>query len=165
MGNKIPDEVKKAEGDTLKALCDAYIKENKHLSQSSLGRRIFNRDTGKSLLHQHIHAIRPIPIDSGITYANFFGKSLRDLSPRLADIFDKSHSQPVPAIKDQLLISEPDMVYHHENVKKLQSSTDPIIQEVLSLLESTDRDGKIKALMAVKFALKDHIVVAKNRAK
>lgn len=40
---------------------------------------------------------------------------------------------------------------------------DPQIMEAIRLMENTDDDGRLKALMGIKFALKDHVPAKKGR--
>lgn len=42
------------------------------------------------------------------------------------------------------------------NLARLTPPPDPLITQALALLEATDHDGRVMALTAIKFALKDH---------
>jgi transcriptional regulator with XRE-family HTH domain len=51
------------------------------------------------------------------------------------------------------------------NITPLKPAPDPLISEALALLEGTDHDGRVMALTAIRFALKDHRPPQANRAQ
>lgn len=55
------------------------------VTQAQFARRI-GLGGGASMLSQHCSGNRPISLDAALAYAKGFGVSLRDISPRLADL-------------------------------------------------------------------------------
>lgn len=99
---------------------------------------------GKSLLSQHLSSTRPISLTSARAYAKALGCRVVDISPRLAALLEGHDTA-------------------EWTVKRLPKRQDPRIAKMISIMEATDDEGRIMALAAVKFALKDHKPAKKTR--
>lgn len=80
MGKKIEQAVKDREA---KALSDLF--HERKISNYAEFARDYDVPGGKSMVKQHLDALRPISMDAALAYVNGLNCELRRLSPRLAD--------------------------------------------------------------------------------
>lgn len=112
---------------------------------------------GKSMLSQHLTLTRPISIEAAKAYASFLKCEVREISERIANLLQDSPARP----PQELSAKEPESRY---NVIAPDFS-DSRIKQVVEMMLATDTEGRIKALEAVKWALKDHTVTKKGLAR
>lgn len=100
--------------------------------------RKFKIKGGDAYLYQHIAGRRPLNLDAALAYANGFGVSLEEISPRLSEEVAQANKH----------ISHSEAPYYRE------------IEEVIKLMEQTDDRGRVKALLAVEDTLAVHAAVS-----
>lgn len=141
MGRLVHEKTKKEEAARLAKLLTAARVTNKAAFADA-----HKLPGGKSLLSQHLSSTRPISLASARAYADALDCQVADFSPRLAALLEGS--QPREGAR----------------VKRLPQREDPRIAEVMAIMKATDDEGRIMALAAVKFALKDHKPAKANHA-
>lgn len=151
MGNAVSYETRKDEAENLrKILRSRGIGPDQEKAYA-----VFAREArvpgGKSLLSQHLSCERPISAASGKVYAKALNCQLREISQRLADLIN----EPLAAQQDISGVTY--------NVVRVNFEDDRI-RRVIDLMQSTDAEGRIKCLEAVKWALKDHMPAKKGQA-
>ena len=118
MGKPVDQSTKQAEADALRRLLHAA---------SITSHAQFARDAGitggRSMLHQHLEALKPISLEAGKKYAYKLGIPLSAFSTRLA------------ALMDEPLSGTP------TNVTPLKPSPDPLTAELLGWAQRMSPDG------------------------
>jgi hypothetical protein len=126
MGKPVDQKIKETEATALNALIEAIHP----VSLASFAKNA-GITGGRSMVHQHTHAIKPISIEAAKKYADALGCRIAEFSPRIAELI----GQPTDSIGYAT----------HEKITKLEvkerSARDALIEELTVVARTMSERG------------------------
>lgn len=107
---------------------------------------------GPDMMYQHMNGLRPVSLEAAIAYCKGFTRTLEEISPSWAERID---AIPRKTPRNGSMAHQ-DFDKYNANVKVFEKKTNPDIEAVVNIMETTDEKGRGMVLAAVKFALMDY---------